>query len=67
MIKQVYLSVGEEESWEMLKGFGILRAAFREKGFEDSRMKAEIINANGHVGAMPIALYDGFRFLFRNN
>jgi predicted alpha/beta superfamily hydrolase len=67
MIEKVYLSVGEEESWEMLKGFDLLRAAFREKGFKDSRAKTEIINANGHVGAMPIALYNGFRFLFSND
>ena len=42
-IKRVYLSVGEEESWEMLKGFDILRSALREKGFTDSRAKMEII------------------------
>ncbi|MFH1312701.1 MAG: alpha/beta hydrolase-fold protein [Candidatus Eisenbacteria bacterium] len=66
-IKKVYLSVGEEESWEMLKGFGILRSAFHEKGFEDSRVKAEIIDSAGHVGAMPIALHNGLRFLFRSD
>jgi predicted alpha/beta superfamily hydrolase len=63
-LKRVYLSTGEEESWEMLKGFGMLRSAFQEKGFEGTRMKAEIIRESGHVGAMPIALYNGFRFLF---
>lgn len=66
-IKKVYLSVGEEESWEMMKGFCMLRDTFKEKGFEESKIKTEIIAASGHVGAMPIALYNGIRFLFRNN
>ncbi len=64
MVKKIYLSTGEEESWEMLKGFAMLRFALQEKGFESSRVKTEIIKANGHVGAMPIALYNGFRHLF---
>jgi predicted alpha/beta superfamily hydrolase len=64
-VKRIYLSVGDQESWEMLKGFGILRDALKEKGFEGPRAKAEIIRDAGHVGAMPIALYNGLRFLFR--
>ncbi|MBP7864880.1 MAG: alpha/beta hydrolase [Acidobacteria bacterium] len=64
-VRWIYLSVGEEESWEMLRGFGALRDALREKGFEGPRMKAEIIREAGHVGAMPIALYNGIRFLLR--
>jgi predicted alpha/beta superfamily hydrolase len=64
-IGRVYLSVGEEESWEMLKGFGALRSALKEKGIEGERLKAEIIPEAGHVGAMPIALYNGVRFLYR--
>jgi hypothetical protein len=64
-VKRIYLSVGDEESWEMLKGFGILRDALKEKGFEAPRAKAEIIRDAGYVGAMPIALYNGLRFLFR--
>lgn len=64
-VKKVYLSVGEEESWEQLKGFGMVRDALHEKGLEDARLKAEIIPASGHVGAMPTALYNGLRFLFR--
>lgn len=63
-IKRVYVSVGEEESWEMLKSFDLLRAALHRKGFEDPRMKTEIIDAAGHVGALPISLYNGCRFLF---
>jgi predicted alpha/beta superfamily hydrolase len=66
-IKKIYLSVGEEESWEMLKGFGLLRGAFQHKGFTDPRIKAEIIPDAGHVGAMPIALYNGIRFLFERD
>jgi len=64
-VKRIYLSVGDEESWEMFKGFGILRDALKEKGLEGPRAKAEIIRDAGHVGAMPIALYNGLRFLFR--
>jgi len=63
-IKKVYLSVGEGESWEMLKGYGMLRDALHDKGFGASRMKAEIVADAGHVGAMPISLYNGLRFLF---
>jgi len=64
-IERIYLSVGDEESWEMLKGFGIFRDALRAKGLGESRAKTEIIEEVGHVGAMPIALYNGLRFLFR--
>ncbi len=63
-IKKVYLSVGEKESWEMLKGFGMLRTTMLEKGLVAEKVKTEIINASGHVGAMPIAIYNGLRFLF---
>lgn len=62
-IRKAYVSVGEEESWEMLKGFGMVRAAFLEKDVAGAKLKAEVINASGHVGAMPIALYNGLRFV----
>jgi hypothetical protein len=64
-IARVYLSVGEEESWEMLKGFGMLRDTLAAKGLKGPRVKAEVIPEAGHVGAMPISLYNGLRFLFR--
>lgn len=63
-LKRIYVSVGEEESWEMLKSFAILRSAFKQKGLEESRVRTEIIDSAGHVGAMPISLCNGFRFLF---
>ena len=66
-IKSVYVSVGEEESWEMLKDFDVLRSALHHQGFEAPRMKAEIIDEAGHVGAMPISLYNGFRFIFQSD
>ena len=65
-VERVYLSVGEDESWEMLKGFGMLRDALQAKGLKEPSLRAETIEASGHVGAMPIALYNGLRFLFRN-
>lgn len=64
-VRRVYLSVGEDESWEMLKGYGLLRDALARNGLEAPRAKAEIIAEAGHVGAMPISLYNGLRFLFR--
>ena len=64
-VKRVYVSVGEEESWEMLKGFGLVREALSGKGLEGPRAKWEIIAGAGHVGGMPISLYNGLRFLFR--
>ena len=63
-IKRIYLSVGADESWEMLKAYGILRDALHKNGFGESKLKTEIIQDAGHVGAMPIALYNGLRFLF---
>jgi predicted alpha/beta superfamily hydrolase len=66
-IQRAYVSVGEEESWEMLKSFDILRSALHRNGLEDTRMRAEIIDAAGHVGAMPISLYNGFRFIFQGD
>lgn len=63
-IRKVYLSVGEDESWEMFKGFAMLRAVFKEKGLDDSRLQTEIIDSTGHVGAMPTAWYNGIRFIF---
>jgi len=63
-VRRVYLSVGENESWEMLKGFAMLRDALKGRGLGDSRLKAEVIGSAGHVGAMPTALYNGIRFVF---
>lgn len=54
-ISRIYLSVGEEESWEMLKGFGMLRDTLSAKGLKGPRMKADVILEAGHVGAMPIS------------
>jgi predicted alpha/beta superfamily hydrolase len=65
-IERLYLSVGEEESSEMLQGYGILRDALLANGFDGARAKMEIIDDAGHVGAMPISLYNGLRFLFSN-
>jgi predicted alpha/beta superfamily hydrolase len=65
-VRKVYVSVGADESWEMLKGFAMLRAALKEKGLDDSRLQTEIIGSSAHVGAMPIALYNGIRFVFKN-
>jgi len=67
MIKKIYVSVGDEESWEMLKSFDLLRSALHQTGFENPRLKYEIIESSGHVGAMPISLYNGLRFIFENN
>ncbi|MGD8395516.1 MAG: alpha/beta hydrolase-fold protein [Candidatus Eiseniibacteriota bacterium] len=64
-VDRIYLSVGEKESWEMLRGFGMLRNALEARGMEPSRLRAEIIEGAGHVGAMPIALYNGIRFLMQ--
>ena len=62
-VKKVYLSVGEDESWDMFKGFAMMRATLKEKGLDGSRLEAEIIDSTGHVGAMPTALYNGIRFM----
>lgn len=63
-IERIYLSVGDEESWEMLKSYDLLRSALHELGFKDNRLKLELISSSGHVGAMPISLYNGLRFIF---
>jgi len=47
-----------------LKGYGMLRDALHDKGVSGVRIKCEIIADAGHVGAMPISLYNGLRFLF---
>ncbi|MBU1636196.1 hypothetical protein KKC97_00840 [bacterium] len=65
-IERVYVSVGEDESWEMLKSYDLLRSALNGLEIEDSKLKFEIISSSGHVGAMPISLYNGLRFLFGN-
>ncbi len=66
-IEKVYVSVGEEESWEMLKSFDLMRSALTRTAGGGPEIKAEIIDAAGHVGAMPISLYNGFRFIFQND
>jgi predicted alpha/beta superfamily hydrolase len=63
-IKKVYLSAGEEESWEMLKSFAMVRAALEDKCSASAKLKTQVVDESGHVGAMPTALYDGMRFLF---
>jgi uncharacterized protein len=64
MIKKIYLSVGDEESWEMLKSYDLLRSALHKLDIEQWKLKFEIIGSSGHVGAMPISLYNGLRFIF---
>ncbi|HQF88223.1 MAG TPA: alpha/beta hydrolase-fold protein [Acidobacteriota bacterium] len=64
-VRGVYLSVGDAESWEMLKGYGLLRDALMKRDLREPQLKAEIIPDSGHVGGMPISLYNGLRFLFR--
>ena len=64
-IRRLYLSVGEEESWEMLKGYGLVRDALARGGLDGPRLKTEVIADAGHVGGMPISLYNGLRFLYR--
>ena len=66
MVQRVYVSVGEDESWEMLKSFGLLRSALGREGAEGLKIKTEIIESSGHVGAMPISLYNGIRFVFQS-
>ena len=62
-LKGIYVSVGDEESWEMLRSYGILRTALKRRGVGSPRARTEIIASAGHVGAMPISLYNGLRFL----
>ena len=64
-VRRLYLSVGEDESWEMLKGYGLVRDGLARAGLHAPRAKMEIIAEAGHVGGMPISLYNGLRFLFR--
>ena len=64
-VRGIYLSIGDAESWEMLKGYGLLRDALMKRDIREPRLKTEIIADSGHVGGMPISLYNGLRFLFR--
>jgi hypothetical protein len=43
---------------------GVHKVGDTFKGLDDSRLKADIIDSTGHVGAMPTALYNGIRFVF---
>jgi hypothetical protein len=51
----------------MLKSFDLMRSALTRTAGGSPETKAEIIDAAGHVGAMPISLYNGFRFIFQHD
>jgi predicted alpha/beta superfamily hydrolase len=63
-IKSIYISVGEREDSNMLKGFADLRDCFKEKNIPLLDMHSQLILDEGHRSAVMPAYYKAFKYLY---
>lgn len=64
-IKAVYITVGENESGSMLKGFANLWNSLEKKGFSSLDVNPQIIIDEDHRSAALPAYYKAFKYLYR--
>jgi hypothetical protein len=63
---RIYLSVGENEDGVMLQGFGMLKERLRANQSDSLVLKTEVLENERHASGLPVALYNGYRFLYGN-
>ena len=63
-IRSIYISVGEKESGNMLKGFADLRDCLKEKNIPSLDMHTQLILDEGHRSAALPAYYMAFKYLY---
>lgn len=65
-VKKVSVSVGEKENWEQLKGFIQLRDYLQAKKLPSLEIMSEIVNDEGHRGAIPESILKGLKYMYGN-
>ncbi len=63
-IKSIYITVGEKESGNMLKGFADLRDCLEKKNIPSLDMNSQIIYDENHTSAAMPAYYKAFKYLY---
>jgi predicted alpha/beta superfamily hydrolase len=63
-VKAVFVSVGEEETGDYLKGFADLRDLINEKEVPGLKVGSYIVPGEGHLLASSPAIIKGFKFLY---
>ena len=63
-VETIFLSVGEEESGDYLKGFADLRDIMQKKGVPGLRVESSIITGEGHLLASTPAIIKGIKILY---
>jgi len=63
-VEAIFVSVGEEESGDYLKGFADLRDIMQKKGVPGLRIESHIVTGEGHLLASSPAIIKGIKFLY---
>ena len=63
-VEAIFVSVGEEETGDYLKGFADLRDIMQEKGVPGLSVESHIITGEGHLLASTPAIIKGIKFLY---
>ena len=63
-IKSIFISVGEEESGDYLKGFADLRDLILKMKLPNLKLKSIIIEGEGHLLASSTAMVKGLKFMY---
>lgn len=63
-VEAIFVSVGEEEPGDYLKGFADLRDIMQEKGVPGLRIESYIVPGEGHLLASTPAIIKGIKFLY---
>ena len=65
-VEAVFISVGEEESGDYLKGFADIRDLMNKKKVPGLKVESYIVPGEGHLLASTPALIKGLKFLYGN-
>ena len=63
-VKSIFISVGEEESGDYLKGFADFRDIILKMNLPDIRLKSIIVEGEGHLLASSTAMVKGLKFMY---
>ena len=63
-VKSIFISVGEEEPGDYLKGYADLRDLILSMNLPNLRLKSIIVEGEGHLLAASPAIVKGFKFMY---
>jgi len=63
-VKSIFITVGEEESGDYLKGFADFRDLILKKDLPNLELKSVIIDGEGHLLAASTAMIKGLKFMY---